>query len=370
LPPAADEATGKPFEGPGGWAAVRAWVVLPLALLLAGCCSAPFSPLDVAADAPAEGGDGDRAVRVFVVDDDGPAPSSLVAWWLRDEAAVESGGKLVLETLGLRSEGGRFVAHVPLDRTVHLAAASDESHTQEWLLEAFPARDAKPDEVTLRVFRTEMDGVIEGTWGPADVNLRPVFGVTWKPSPIEFSPDRAVNEGYHARLVQLSGNLTWTNTATETASLGVVIANETSPPGSACSYQDTGHEVAPGPQREPFSVPFADRCWPATHSQEPGDPPLLIGPATDTHVVAPLKPLAYRIDYHARFQERATLDELCARFDGRDVQVVEVDPVTGDRHAPRAAGSGPSPERTSPLPTGLALGAGLVALAGLMRRKA
>ncbi len=345
------------------------------AILLAGCadCEAPFTAFDVADDAPAEGGNGPRTVRLTVQDDDGLSAASALFWWAQDASQREVNGTLILAVMGLRSEDGTFTAEVPADRDIHLTVASDREHTEEWLSPAYFVGGS--DEATVRLYNASVHATIQGTWGGASVATQEYLGSTygsveWQPTVIPFHADPDINRGYHDRLTEVTGQLSWTNSLDGTASLGVLAQHETE--AVSCYYQNDDRDLAPGSYTQRFQLPFDySDCFfgfPLTYSHEVGDPPVRIGPATGSHVVAPLQPLPYTLELEGEFQARAALYELCEAYSGRDITLVHIDPESGEAVATGAPSGGARPRQTTPS-IGIEALVGLLVLVTFLRRR-
>lgn len=317
----------------------RVAVSLVLVLLVAGCCVPPFSAFDVAANAPATGGNGPRVVTVDVRHTDGSQPpATLVVFWQVNPEADENASTVTLAAMGLRSTDGHFIARVPRDRMIGLAAATDRAHAEEWSL--MPAGPG-PDNVVLTAFDRHRNGTIESRWGPAAASasrLSPFYfgDHPWDPNLLVFDPDPELNAAYTMRMSRLGANLTWTNGVDGVASLGLLLTHDETQEQN-CSFQNSRDEFGPGTYTESYDstrpgVGFI--CLtPPDHRNASA---LFIGPGTDSAMVAPLG-LPYTITFEAEFARQSTIESLCEIYSGREIKVQPVDPRSGDLGRPRDA---------------------------------
>ncbi len=313
-------------------------ISLVLILLVAGCCAPPFSAFDVAANAPASGGNGPRVINVDVRHTDGSQPAAtLIVFWQIDLEKDDT-STVTLAAMGLRSTDGHFVARVPNDRMIGLAAATDRAHAEEWSL--MPA-GAGPDNVVLTTFDRHRNGTIDSRWGPAAASasrLSPFYfgNHPWDPNLLVFDPDPEINAAYTLRMSRIGANLTWTNGVDGVASLGLLLTHDETQEQN-CSFQNSRDEFGPGTYTEPYDSTRSGAGFicltPPDHRNASA---LYIGPGTDSAMVAPLG-LPYTITFEAEFDRQSTIESLCEIYAGREVKVQRVDPRSGNLGRPRDA---------------------------------
>jgi hypothetical protein len=302
--------------------------------VLAGCCSTPFTADDVPGDAPAEGGIGPRRLDVSVLGPDEPAPGRvpLFVFW----PDVGDASRLML--LGLRSEGGHAIAHVP-DGVPLGVVAGGEGWTMEWQPDAVLSGQG-PTQFTVRVYMTEVHGTLTGTWSPAAVSVHERAGnapLAWDLQDVRPGRSNVTQEGYADRFAGLWANLTWENTLTAQADLGIAawsdrgngprcsLSSEADELGQQGRFSETYNSSAigvEGPQGAPCGIEAGGLVL-----DMQGPHSLLVGPGTDKPAAMPLG-LAYRIDYTLHFGYPDSIEDLCGRLD-RYSTLVFLDPETG-----------------------------------------
>jgi len=136
---------------------------------------------------------------------------------------------------------------------------------------------------------------LPGTWGPGAVSSGAATGGSyqWHPEPLPQVPE-------NRSLARLNVTLTWTNTPTAFADLGLGVGE-----GSELKvFRDGGRNTGFGPQNESFTFTYDELA-----SYGLTDPhALALGPATGTGFVAP-GGLSYRLGIEATYEGlRTTCD--------------------------------------------------------------
>lgn len=301
------------------------WLAVAALLLLAGCASPPVWTPSVPQDAPAEGGPGDRTVTVHVTNASGPVPAAVILMWPRDPPNLQAEDTIVMQLLGLRTLNGTVVGHIPTNRDFYVIAGLGAAWTEEWR-GPFGA-GAQATAVDVRVYPRNLYFEMNGTWGPAAVgfDLWPYAEqAAWSPSPLTLDPDPETNQAMQTRIGGLDGRLLWENTATATADLGLMVASQGG--GSVCYMQDEQRDLAPGPAQQTFVLPyFSDCVFILPEHIDHVTPPVEIGPATRSHLVAPFG-LPYRIEMEVTLWESWGWQGLQKSLGNRTLQREWVDP--------------------------------------------
>lgn len=300
-------------------------------ILLAGCCSLPFSPDSVSVNAPAVGGVDGRTLTVHVMAPDLPA-DGVAVWVFWDDP--DNARDLYL--LGLRTASGKVEAWVPTDRRIHLAVGG-ESWTDEWLLDVAPAGN---DDVafTARVYPRTVEGKAEGQWSPAAVAAAEYGGmlVAWQMLDVLPGATPETRNGFSERLAGLHAQLNWTNTITQRADLGLGSWHAASD-GLRCTFHNGVDDLLEdGLRREAYDsvrdgVEADAWCADVQRSQnllaDPDPPVLVLGPATGQPALMPLG-LPFALNYTLTFGYPRGIEELCDRI-VNDPVLHYVDPSTG-----------------------------------------
>ncbi len=305
------------------------WLVVVLAVILSGCCSLPFSPESVPDTAPASGGAGERAVKLSVLAPDAPA-DDVPVWLFWREPTLDSNSKDALVLLGLRSADGVIEARVPANRTIHIAAGGAPWATEFELGVFRPGVQGMNH--TIRVYPLTVTGNVTGVWETAAVAafMAGTGPIDWQPHDVLPGASEASRAGFAARLAQVEATLSWENTPTAQADLGLALAHRSKE--LRCHLQNDADQLAVlGAHEEQFdSMDESESGFGCSNmnSALPAEALMLLGPATDK--AAPLVPeLPYSINYTLRFGYHEDIESLCERLSGEH-KLYYMDPETGE----------------------------------------
>jgi len=335
---------------------------------LSGCCDLPFGPSEIAKSAPAAGGTWEREVTIQVLGPDLPADGVPIYVFWPDSA---NANKLYL--MGLRSQDGKVVARVPGSVGLH-AVAGTGAWTEEWLLDLVEPGTFDAD-ATVRVYPRMVSGSFNTTWSGAAASVWDRAGqgsVAWMLQDVTPGLSNITRAGFAERLASLRANVTWTNTLTEQADLGVGAWHSNSE-GLRCTMRDSHNELATlGTHIEGYfstddGYDSGAPCGTATPFGEdpPESPPeasLLVGPATGNPAVKPFG-LQVTTNYTMEFGYPVGIGDLCSRLD-RNYDLYYIDPTTGSITRTGAYRD----VRFSPMPVAALVALGLLG-AALVARK-
>jgi len=329
--------------------------------------------MEVPAAAPSEGGIGARLVTVHVLGPDNPVDGvPLFVFWKAPNEYETEHNRTVLYALGLRSQHGTIVAHVPTDVTPWLVAGGD-AWTEEWMDDIAPPGTA-PVETTVRVYQSEVRGQLEGTWSPAAASAyhESAYGpVAWQPQDVLPKGSDTARAGYADRLGSITMSVNWTNGLTTQADLALA-AYQAAGPTQRCLYQDAADQLGTqGAQTERFASEDTDTSFSCQNFSglPPGDAVLMVGAATGRPAIMPLG-LPYSVTYAIKFGYASNMEKLCAKLAG-EYLVRFIDPATGEIYKEsgrNAVSLAPVPGTGLPMLALALLAVAAVAASGKMRR--
>jgi len=301
-----------------------------LVLLLAGCCSPQVEPSQVPRHAPAEGHAGPREITIALLGPDNPVDDVAVFVFWQDPA---DSARLVL--MGLRSQQGRVLAHVPANADIGIAAGGGP-WTSEYALDVASAGGPAVNHV-MRVYPRHLTAQFNDSWAPAAVS---VWGsshlgpVAYHLRDVRPGNSNVTREGYADRLVAVRANLTWTNTQDAQADLGIGAWSNRGSMDRCTFHNEHDESEVLGPASEGYDSDkqiagaeapcgiggLVDVAVAAPHT-------ILLGPATDKPAIMP-NGIPYAINYTLTFGYPDGLDDLCAKA-GKHSYLVYLDPRTG-----------------------------------------
>lgn len=194
-------------------------------------------------------------------------------------------------TLRLRSDGdGRVRAQVPENRILGIVAAKD-GWTEEWLPAIASGEGGGGDTITVPLYRSHLDVVLNGTWSPGAASSGFVTSsqYAWDPVEVPFGDAEDTNRGYASRIVGLEVTLEWENGIDGVGDLGIGVGPQ---PGDGPTYfADGGENLGSGAQSESATLAAEDL---AQHGIL-GPSPIHVGAATKSGYLAP-----FGLDYTLR----------------------------------------------------------------------
>ena len=310
------------------------------AVLLCGCfgqiCHVPVDAATISADAPSEGGPGDRTVAIHVHEDAPNDRQRVYVLWPREGGfpdVNDTSSHITLRAMGLRASGGLVIAHVPSDRPLRILASGSAETMEALVAEVIPAsRD--PLDMDVWLLRQGMKGELQGNWSQhsAVPFVSPYTNVAWDPQQMRFHANATWNGIYTQAISHVEAQLDWENGLNGQATFGIAM-DATGGDADNCSFQDHGDETGKvGPQHETFD---SDKTGEGTFCVEAGQggvphapKQLFIGPASPGLAVGALA-LPYHIRYNATFGFSSTAYQPCSVAGDSTYTIEYVDPRSG-----------------------------------------
>lgn len=288
--------------------------ILASSLLLAGLsgCAAASKPGTISSlekvppDAPSEVGKGDFPIMIRVVEESGEGPivmrAPVLIQWIENPILLPSISEL-------RTRNATHAART--DATGHVLAHLDEGKTYAFLATApgFTLEARHPIKLTneyrtrpvvIALFREATNLTVQGTF-PTTAHVAKIPFVCcpgepiWIPQNLTFHSDAGSQRQYTFRLSAVEAKITWNNTLTQYADLGVRFGLKPD------VYWDgdkptTLDPPLPATYEERLTIPHEQLAFASGHK----DAVARIGAFTRAPVVA-ASPLAYTIQVHAEF---------------------------------------------------------------------